>query len=112
MLIMSAAFTSVITLRYQCFRQLNRMSKSCKRVPGFSPPRRHRLCVKALADKPEDPLQRISRIIAESYQDLEPGQQLYLQVLYITLVVTIMLSVSATLVRIYNTFRMAGPSGW
>lgn len=71
-------------------------------------PRRCFIIARIDPSKPpsDDKLQTFIQNVSEAYTNLRPHQQLYIQVLYITFVVTIMLSVSASLVRIYHTLTM------
>lgn len=78
------------------FRQRN-LSTSARRAPfRICQSRRSIVCS-------EGPLDKLRDAVEVAYNELEPSQQILVQVMYITCVVSIMLSISANLVRLYQT---------
>lgn len=51
--------------------------------------------------KAEDRLDELRRRVADYYSELQPAQQLYVQSLYLTLVVSVLVSIAGGMVRIY-----------
>jgi len=47
-------------------------------------------------------LDRLAEEVSDGYSNLEHGQQLFVQCVYMMLVVSVLLSISASLVRIYG----------
>lgn len=66
-----------------------------------------------MSQKPKkgDMLDSILDGVKETYQSLSEKEQLYVQVLYLTLVVSIFLSLAATVVRIYFAMKTTSQLG-
>lgn len=113
----NAAFVPHLThaLRYPCFRGPScgewRCSLTGRRIRifrNFNRSPRGAFCVMCKKGSGRG-LERLMRRISGSYELLEPEQKLYVQVCYMVLVTSVMLSISASLVRLYKTLAMIRP---
>lgn len=113
----NAAFVPHLThaLRVSCFRGPPCSERRCgltgRRMRTFRnrhSSHRRAFCVVCKKDSGGG-LERLLRRMAHTYEILESEQKLYVQVCYMVLVTSMMLSISASLLRLYKTLAMMTP---